>query len=97
VSSSAEADARRRGGVSLGQRLGDARYCAPCGILFADVCDAQRHRREDHPEQARFERPLAPEKAPPPKYTIEPSAAAMVGDYGDLEWHGEFLSPTREG
>jgi hypothetical protein len=65
MSSSAEADARRRGGVNLGQRLGDARYCAPCGILFADVCDAQQHRRDEHPEQARFERPLPREKPEP--------------------------------
>lgn len=39
-----------------GLRVTDPHYCAPCGILFADVCDAQRHRREDHPEQAHYER-----------------------------------------
>jgi len=40
-------------------RLADDRYCAPCGWLYCLAKDAGEHRREVHPEQARFERPAA--------------------------------------
>lgn len=43
-------------GRFLLERLGDERYCAPCGTLFWLVEGAADHRREVHPEQARFER-----------------------------------------
>lgn len=55
-----EAAARRRAEATPAQgevtnRLSDDRYCAPCGILFWQVKDAHQHRREQHPEQARYE------------------------------------------
>jgi hypothetical protein len=36
----------------------DARYCAPCGILFRDVNEARAHLREVHPEVALAANPL---------------------------------------
>lgn len=48
-------------------RIGDDRYCAPCGILFWSVTGADgaaAHRRTDHPEQARFEARSTTQEAP---------------------------------
>jgi hypothetical protein len=47
-------------------RLGDDRYCAPCGVLFWSVTGADgatAHRRAAHPEQARYE-PTTTQEAP---------------------------------
>jgi hypothetical protein len=96
VSSSAEAYARQHGrAAGHDARLGD-RYCAPCGWLFwrVDGPDgAAEHRRQEHPEQARFERGSI-EPPPAPKYPIVPNAA-IAGEFSELRDRPLVFEATR--